>query len=101
MGVPIRNCMDVVELERTGSFTVYHDRTAAGNDAVVLVNRIAAYRFHGAVESGLMKMSAIGWANKGAHQFHQAASASVMPGLCWRSRAGACVWGDSLWGCHR
>jgi len=74
MGVPIRSCMDVVELERTDSFTVYHDRTAAGADAVVLVNRIKPHTdFHGPVESGLMKMAAIGLGKqKGAHQFHQA-----------------------------
>src|SRR5215831_69720 len=74
MGVPIRSSMDVVELGRTGPFTVYQDRSASEADAIVLVNRIKPHTdFHGPVESGLMKMAAIGLGKqKGAHQFHQA-----------------------------
>jgi hypothetical protein len=74
MGVPIRSSMEVVELGRTGDFVVYQDRHAAGADAVVLVNRIKPHTdFHGPIESGLMKMAAIGLGKqKGAHQFHQA-----------------------------
>jgi lactate racemase-like protein len=74
MGVPIRSSMEVVELGRTGQFTVYQDRNAAAADAIILVNRIKPHTdFHGPVESGLMKMSAIGFGKqKGAHQFHQA-----------------------------
>ena len=74
MGVPIRSSMEVVELERTGDFTVYQDRTAAQADAIVLVNRIKPHTdFHGSIESGLMKMATIGLGKqKGAHQFHQA-----------------------------
>ena len=74
MGVPIRSSMEVVELGRTGEFIVYQDRHAAGADAVVLVNRVKPHTdFHGAIESGLMKMAAIGLGKqKGAYQFHQA-----------------------------
>jgi hypothetical protein len=74
MGVPIRSSMEVVELGQTGPFTVYQDSTAAAADAVVLVNRIKPHTdFHGTIESGLMKMAAIGLGKqKGAHQFHQA-----------------------------
>src|SRR3974390_1288765 len=74
MGVPIRSSMDVVELGRTGEFVVYQDRHAAGADAIVLVNRIKPHTdFHGPLESGLVKMAAIGLGKqKGAHQFHQA-----------------------------
>ncbi len=74
MGVPIRSSMEVVELGRTGAFTVYQDRLASEADAVVLVNRIKPHTdFHGPVESGFMKMAAIGLGKqKGAHQFHQA-----------------------------
>ena len=74
MGVPIRSSMDVVELGRTGEFIVYQDRHAAGADAIVLVNRIKPHTdFHGPLESGLVKMAAIGLGKqKGAHQFHQA-----------------------------
>jgi hypothetical protein len=74
MGVPIKSSMEVVELGRTGEFVVYQDRNAAAADAIVLVNRIKPHTdFHGPVESGLMKMAAIGLGKqKGAHQFHQA-----------------------------
>ncbi len=74
MGVPIRSSMDVVELGRTGEFVVYQDRHAASADAVVPVNRIKPHTdFHGPIESGLMKMAAIGLGKqKGAYQFHQA-----------------------------
>jgi len=76
IGVPLRSSMEVVELGRTGQFTVYQDRNASGADAIVLVNRIKPHTdFHGPVESGLMKMAAIGFGKqKGAHQFHQASA---------------------------
>jgi hypothetical protein len=74
MGVPIKSSMEVVELGRVGELIVYQDRTAAAADAIVLVNRIKPHTdFHGPVESGLMKMAAIGLGKqKGASQFHQA-----------------------------
>jgi hypothetical protein len=74
MGVPIKSSMEVVELGRTAEFVVYQDRNAAGADAIVLVNRIKLHTdFHGPIESGLMKMAAIGLGKlKGAHQYHQA-----------------------------
>jgi len=74
MGVPIRSSMEVVELGRTGEFVVYQDANAAGADAIVPVNRIKPHTdFHGPIESGLLKMAAIGLGKqKGAHQFHQA-----------------------------
>ncbi len=73
MGVPIKSSMEVVELGRTGEFAVYQDRNAAAADAIVLVNRIKPHTdFHGPIESGLLKMAAIGLGKqKGAHQFHQ------------------------------
>jgi hypothetical protein len=85
MGVPIRSSMDPVELGRAGGLIVYQDRNAAGADAIVLVNRIKPHTdFHGPIESGLMKMAAIGLGKqKGAQQLHQAmmrmsASAAVL-----------------------
>src|SRR2546427_12466047 len=74
MGVPIKSSMEVVELGRAGEFHVYQDRNAAGADAIVLVNRVKPHTdFHGLIESGLMKMAAIGLGKqRGAHQFHQA-----------------------------
>ncbi|MBI5394346.1 MAG: DUF362 domain-containing protein [Verrucomicrobia bacterium] len=78
MGVPIKSSMEVVELGRDPElgFIVYQDRNAAGADAIVVVNRIKPHTdFHGLVESGLMKMAAIGLGKqKGAHQFHQASA---------------------------
>jgi hypothetical protein len=74
IGVPVKSSMKVVELGRTGEFVVYQDRQAAGADAIVPVNRIKPHTdFHGPIESGLMKMAAIGLGKqKGAYQFHQA-----------------------------
>ncbi|HWW00109.1 MAG TPA: hypothetical protein VNZ64_10480 [Candidatus Acidoferrum sp.] len=74
MGVPIQSSMDAAELGRTGEFIVYQDRHAAGADAIVPINRIKPHTdFHGPIESGLMKMAAIGLGKqKGAYQFHQA-----------------------------
>jgi hypothetical protein len=74
MAVPIRSEMEPVELGRTSEFIVYQDRNAAEADAVVVVNRIKPHTdFHGPIESGLMKMAAIGLGKqKGAYQFHQA-----------------------------
>jgi hypothetical protein len=74
MGFPIRSSMEVVDLGRAGPFVVYQDRNATGADGIVLVNRIKPHTdFHGPVESGLLKMAAIGLGKqKGAHQFHQA-----------------------------
>jgi hypothetical protein len=74
MGVPVRSSMEVVELGRAGQFVLYQDRHAAGADAIVPVNRIKPHTdFHGAIESGLMKMAVVGLGKqKGASQFHQA-----------------------------
>jgi hypothetical protein len=74
LGFPVRSSMDTVELGRTGGFVAYQDRLAAEADAIVLVNRVKPHTdFHGPIESGLMKMAAIGLGKqKGAHQFHQA-----------------------------
>jgi hypothetical protein len=61
-GAPIRSSMEVAELGRTArGVPVYMDHNAHGADGVILVNRIKAHTdFRGQVESGLMKMSAIG-----------------------------------------
>ncbi|MCX7826733.1 MAG: nickel-dependent lactate racemase [Verrucomicrobiae bacterium] len=73
MAVPVKSSMEVVELGRTGEFIVYQDKHAFSADAIVLVNRIKPHTdFHGPVESGLMKMAAIGLGKQaGARQFHQ------------------------------
>ena len=62
VGCPVRATMEVVTLGRTpGGLPVYLDRFAAGADAIVVVNRVKPHtNFRGPVESGLMKMIAIG-----------------------------------------
>ena len=74
MGVPIKSSMEVVTLGKAGEYIVYQDKNAAGADAIVPVNRIKPHTdFHGPIESGLIKMAAIGFGKqKGAHQYHQA-----------------------------
>lgn len=59
---PIRSSMEVVELGTTPRGTpVYLDRNAAGADGVIPVARVKSHTdFRGRVESGLLKMSAIG-----------------------------------------
>jgi hypothetical protein len=74
MGVPIRSTMDVVDMGRTeNGLTVWCDAYAAAADGIVLVNRIKPHvSFRGKVESGLMKMMAIGLGKqKGAETCHQ------------------------------
>lgn len=62
MGAPILSTMEVVEIGRTErDLPVYLDRYAARADAILVVNRIKAHTdFSGPIESGLLKMIAIG-----------------------------------------
>jgi len=75
MGVPVRSSMDVVLLDRLpNGLPVYADRIAATEaDAIVVINRIKPHTaFRGPIESGLMKMIAIGLGKqKGAEACHQ------------------------------
>ena len=90
MGVPVNSSMEVVELGRSAGLIVYQDRIAAGADAIVVVNRVKPHTdFHGPIESGLMKMAAIGLGKqKGAQQFHQAAvRMGPIPALLEMARA--------------
>jgi hypothetical protein len=61
-GAPIRSSMEVVEVGRLpGGTPLYFDSLAMGADLVVPINRVKPHTsFHGAVESGLVKMLAIG-----------------------------------------
>jgi hypothetical protein len=77
MGCPIRSSMETVllgEVHNDGEdVPVYFDRTAYEQaDAVIPVGRIKPHTdFHGPIESGLMKMIAIGLGKqKGADVFH-------------------------------
>jgi Lactate racemase N-terminal domain len=62
VGAPVRSSMDTVELGRLPDGTpVYFDRLASEADGIVVVNRIKPHTgFHGPIESGLVKMIAIG-----------------------------------------
>lgn len=74
MGVPIRSSMEVIEVDRLeNGLPVYADALAAKADGIVVINRIKPHTaFRGRIESGLMKMIAIGLGKqKGAEACHQ------------------------------
>jgi len=76
MGCPILSTMEVAYLgDAEDGFPIYVDTYAMEADHIVVVNRIKPHtKFDGAIESGLMKMMAIGMGNQmGAHYYHQAA----------------------------
>jgi len=62
VGAPVKSSMEVVELGETESgVPVYMDRIASEADGVVIVGRIKQHTdFRSRLESGLLKMSAIG-----------------------------------------
>ncbi|MFC4779537.1 lactate racemase domain-containing protein [Paenibacillus sp. GCM10023252] len=74
VGAPIRSTMEVVEIGKLDNgLPVYVDRFAYEADAIVVINRIKPHTaFRGAIESGIMKMLAIGLGKqKGAEACHQ------------------------------
>jgi hypothetical protein len=74
VGAPVIDTMDVEEMGVTASgITVFADRTLKECDAVVLVNRIKQHtEFHGSIQSGLLKMIAIGLGRaRGAAEVHR------------------------------
>jgi hypothetical protein len=62
MECPIRSSMEVVEMPSEGLMNeAFMDRHAWDSDGVILINRIKPHTdFHGAYESGLVKMAVIG-----------------------------------------
>jgi len=73
MGCPIRSSMDTILLgEIEGDVPVWFDRHAYDADATIPIGRVKPHTdFRGPVESGLMKMIAIGLGKqKGADFFH-------------------------------
>ncbi len=73
MGAPIRATMEVVEIgSLEGGQSVYMDKYAMEADGLIVVNRIKPHTdFHGLIESGLMKVMAIGLGKKiGAESIH-------------------------------
>jgi hypothetical protein len=76
MGAPIRSSMDVVELgTMPWGLPVLVDRIAAGAEGIVLINRVKPHtNFTGEIESGLLKMLAVGLGkHRGAVLAHRAA----------------------------
>jgi hypothetical protein len=65
-GCEVRATMDVVELPRGDCpVKVVTDAVAAAADASIIINRVKPHTdFHGPVESGISKMSAIGLGNR-------------------------------------
>jgi hypothetical protein len=69
----IRSSMETVEVARTpDGMPLYLDRNAAGADRIMPVNRIKPHTcFKGPIESGLTKMSVVGFGKQpGAAQIH-------------------------------
>ena len=74
MGVPIRSSMETVYLGDTESgLPVYFDKNAAQADGIIPVGRVKIHTcFHGVIESGVMKMLAVGCGKqKGAATLHK------------------------------
>jgi hypothetical protein len=82
LNAPILSSMDVAEIGRTeDDVPVYVDQNALAADHIVVINRIKSHtKFKGPVESGLMKMMAIGMGKlKGAEFYHKAAIQHTFP----------------------
>jgi hypothetical protein len=82
LNAPVLSSMDVVEIARTDDdVPVYVDQNALAADHIVVVNRIKSHtKFKGPVESGLVKMMAIGMGKlKGAEFYHKAAIQHTFP----------------------
>jgi hypothetical protein len=74
VGAPIISSMEVAEIGRSSfGFPVLVDKNAAEADGIVVVNRIKPHtEFEGPIESGLMKMMAIGMGkHKGCLEVHK------------------------------
>lgn len=74
MGVPIRSSMEVVKIDQLeNGLPVYIDKYAYEADAIAVINRVKPHTaFRWKIESGIMKMIAIGLGKqKGAEACHQ------------------------------
>lgn len=74
IGAPILSSMEVVEIGRSSfGFPVLVDKHAAEADGIIVVNRVKPHtEFEGPIESGLIKMMAIGMGkHKGCLQVHK------------------------------
>jgi len=81
-GAPVLSSMEVVEISKTeDGVPVYIDKNASQADWVIVTNRIKPHtKFKAPIESGLMKMMAIGMGKqKGAEYYHKAAIQFTFP----------------------
>jgi len=81
-GIPVLSSMEVVEIGKTeDGVPVYIDKNASQADHIIVVNRIKPHtKFKAPIESGLMKMMAIGMGKqKGAEYYHKAAIQLTFP----------------------
>lgn len=81
-GAPVLSSMETVEISRTpDGVPVFIDRNASEADGIIVVNRIKPHtKFKAEIESGLMKMMAIGMGKqKGADHYHKAALQYTFP----------------------
>lgn len=77
VGAEIRAAMDTVNLGTTPEgFTAFMDRNAWDADGVLVINRVKPHtNFSGKIESGLLKMMAVGMGKvEGAEEMHRWAS---------------------------
>jgi hypothetical protein len=76
MGAPIKSAMEVAEIGLTqDGVSVFVDKNALAADHIVVFNRVKPHTdFRGGIESGLLKIMAIGLGkHRGAQHYHQAA----------------------------
>ena len=81
-GAPILSSMETVEISKTqDGVPVFIDKNAFEADGIIVVNRIKPHtKFKAPIESGLMKMMAIGMGKqKGAEYYHKAAIQYTFP----------------------
>lgn len=81
-GAPILASMETVEISRTPDrVPVYIDKHAFAADGIIVINRIKPHtKFKASIESGLMKMMAIGMGKqKGAEYYHKASIQHTFP----------------------
>ena len=81
-GAPVLSSMEAVEIGKTvDGVPVYIDKNASQADWIIVVNRIKPHtKFKAPIESGLMKMMAIGMGKqKGAEYYHKAALHYTFP----------------------
>jgi len=82
IGAPLLSSMEAIEIGKTDQgLPIFIDQNAFQADYIVVVNRIKPHtKFKGIVESGLMKMMAIGMGKqKGADLYHRAAIEHPFP----------------------